>query len=131
MVEYLDLPQEPPAVIESNRPPAYWPSSAKNDALIAVENVSVSYAPDLPSVLQDISFTLKAGERIGLLGTWMRSCQALATNPNSGRTGTTNARLSNGRLTDLDSRQRQIYARHEYFAIRGSFYLVVSAISDA
>ncbi|KAJ7725657.1 P-loop containing nucleoside triphosphate hydrolase protein, partial [Mycena maculata] len=68
IIEYLDLPQEPAAVIESSRPPAYWPSSAKNDALIAVDNVSIKYAPDLPSVLQDISFTLKAGERIGLLG---------------------------------------------------------------
>lgn len=25
--QYLELPQEPPAIVESNRPPAYWPSS--------------------------------------------------------------------------------------------------------
>ncbi|KAJ6631472.1 multidrug resistance-associated ABC transporter [Mycena sp. CBHHK59/15] len=68
VVEYLDLPQEPPAIIESNRPPAYWPSSAKNDSLIVAENVVIKYAPELPAVLQDVSFTLKAGERIGLLG---------------------------------------------------------------
>ncbi|KAK0200579.1 hypothetical protein DFS33DRAFT_1362775 [Desarmillaria ectypa] len=68
VVEYLELPQEPPAVIESHRPPAYWPSSSENDSLIAVESLVVKYSPELPAVLQDISFTLKAGERIGLLG---------------------------------------------------------------
>ncbi|TFK37295.1 multidrug resistance-associated ABC transporter [Crucibulum laeve] len=68
IVEYLDLPQEPPAVIESNRVPAYWPSSSNKDSLISVENLVIKYAPDLPPVLQDVSFTLKAGERVGLLG---------------------------------------------------------------
>ncbi|TFK37596.1 multidrug resistance-associated ABC transporter [Crucibulum laeve] len=68
IVEYLDLPQEPPAVIESNRTPAYWPSSSNNNALISVENLVIKYASDLPAVLQDVSFTLKAGERVGLLG---------------------------------------------------------------
>ncbi|KAF8996876.1 hypothetical protein BDQ17DRAFT_1391964 [Cyathus striatus] len=38
------LPQEPPAIIESN------------------------LSPDLPAVIQDVSFTLKAGERVGLIG---------------------------------------------------------------
>ncbi|KAF9526193.1 multidrug resistance-associated ABC transporter [Crepidotus variabilis] len=68
VVEYLDLPQEPPAVIESNRVPAYWPSSSQNDSLLVVENLEVKYAPDLPAVLHDVSFSLKAGERVGLLG---------------------------------------------------------------
>ncbi|KIY74057.1 hypothetical protein CYLTODRAFT_385456 [Cylindrobasidium torrendii FP15055 ss-10] len=67
VVEYLDLPQEPPAIIEDNRPPAYWPSTTNGD-LISVENLVIKYAPDLPAVLQDVSFTLRAGERIGLLG---------------------------------------------------------------
>jgi ABC-type multidrug transport system fused ATPase/permease subunit len=64
----LNLPQEPPATIESNRVPAYWPSSSNNNALISVENLEIKYAPDLPAVLHDVSFTLKAGERVGLLG---------------------------------------------------------------
>jgi len=68
VVEYLKLPQEPPAVIESNRPPAYWPSSARNNSLLSVENLVVKYSPELPAVLQNISFTLKAGERVGLIG---------------------------------------------------------------
>ncbi|KAG7085792.1 hypothetical protein E1B28_003333 [Marasmius oreades] len=65
----LEVPQEPPAIVESNRTPGYWPSSSANsDTLIRVENVSVKYAPELLEVLQDISFTLKAGEQVGLLG---------------------------------------------------------------
>lgn len=68
MVEYLDLPQEPPAVIENNRVPAYWPSSSNKDALISVEDLVVKYAPDLPPVLHGISFQLGARERVGLLG---------------------------------------------------------------
>ncbi|KAJ7592171.1 hypothetical protein C8J56DRAFT_932695 [Mycena floridula] len=68
VIEYTDLPQEPDPIVEANRPPAYWPSTTNNDALISLENVTVKYGPDLPAVLHDVSFTLKAGERIGLLG---------------------------------------------------------------
>ena len=64
----LTLPQEPPAIIEPNRVPAHWPSSSNNDSLITVEDLEIKYAPDLPAVLHNVSFTLKAGERVGLLG---------------------------------------------------------------
>ncbi|KAJ7054741.1 hypothetical protein C8F01DRAFT_1221334 [Mycena amicta] len=91
IVEYLELPQEPPGIIESSRPPAYWPSSAANDALIVAENVSIKYEPDLPSVIQDVSFSLRAGERVGLLGRTGSGKSTLAmsilrfTDPSSGR----------------------------------------------
>lgn len=70
VVEYLQLPQEPPAVIESKRPPAYWPSSTSGnkDNLLIVEDLVIRYAPTLPEVLHGVSFSLKAGERVGLLG---------------------------------------------------------------
>ncbi|KAJ6507515.1 hypothetical protein DFH09DRAFT_1050573 [Mycena vulgaris] len=68
IVEYMDLAQEPPAVVETNRPPAYWPSSTKNSSLVVVESLNIKYAPELPSVLQNVSFELKAGERVGLVG---------------------------------------------------------------
>ncbi|KAJ6516148.1 hypothetical protein C8R45DRAFT_1049577 [Mycena sanguinolenta] len=68
VVNYLEIPQEPPAIIHSNRPPAYWPSSSSNNDLLVVEDLEVKYAPHLPSVLHRISFTLKARERIGVLG---------------------------------------------------------------
>ncbi|KAJ7041095.1 P-loop containing nucleoside triphosphate hydrolase protein [Mycena alexandri] len=68
IVEYTELAQDPPAIIESHRPPAYWPSSAANRSLVVVENLYLKYAPDLPAVLHGVSFELKAGERVGLVG---------------------------------------------------------------
>ncbi|KAF7979956.1 hypothetical protein HWV62_40400 [Athelia sp. TMB] len=68
VVEYLSLPQEPPATIESNKPPAYWPSSNTKDSLISVQNLEVKYAPELPAVVHGVSFDLQAKERVGLLG---------------------------------------------------------------
>ncbi|OJA13396.1 hypothetical protein AZE42_08993 [Rhizopogon vesiculosus] len=68
VVEYLDLPQEPPAIIESSRPPAYWPSSSTKNGLIVVEDLVIKYAPELPPVLHNVSFSINAKERIGLLG---------------------------------------------------------------
>ncbi|KAG9037596.1 hypothetical protein FRB95_004816 [Tulasnella sp. JGI-2019a] len=67
VVEYLDLPQEPPTIVESNRVPAYWPSTNSED-LVVVEDLVIKYAPDLPPVLHGISFNLKPRERVGLLG---------------------------------------------------------------
>ncbi|KAL1696726.1 hypothetical protein GGG16DRAFT_43160 [Schizophyllum commune] len=67
VVEYLDLPQEPPAIIEDHRPPAFWPSS-DSESLVSVENLSIRYSPELPAVIQNISFSLRGGERVGLLG---------------------------------------------------------------
>ncbi|KAG8875451.1 hypothetical protein FRC20_003865 [Serendipita sp. 405] len=82
VVEYLDLPQEAPTVIEGKSVPAYWPSthetgvndspshggSATSKDFIHVENLVIRYAPELQPVLHGVSFTLRAGEKIGLLG---------------------------------------------------------------
>lgn len=65
--EYLEIPQEPPAVIENSRPPAYWPSSDKNEAFLSAQDLEIKYAPDLPSVFRG-SFDIRAGEKIGLIG---------------------------------------------------------------
>ncbi|KAJ7161288.1 P-loop containing nucleoside triphosphate hydrolase protein [Mycena crocata] len=65
VIEYLDVPQEAPAIIEKSRPPAYWPSSSGD---LVVENLVVRYAPDLPSVLQNLSFTINPSEKIGVVG---------------------------------------------------------------
>ncbi|KAJ7846310.1 multidrug resistance-associated ABC transporter [Mycena leptocephala] len=110
VVEYLKLPQEPPAVIESNRPPAYWPSSARNNSLLSVENLVVKYSPELPAVLQDISFTLKAGERVGLIGRTGSGKSTLAmsflrfVDPVSGRIVIDGLDISTIGLNDLRSR---------------------------
>lgn len=64
VIEYLDLPQEAPAVMEKCRPPAYWPSSSGN---LVAENLTVKYAPDLPPVLKNLCFTIKPAEKIGVV----------------------------------------------------------------
>lgn len=64
VIEYLGVPQEAPAIVASNRPPAYWPSSSGE---LSVQNLVVKYAPDLPSVLHGISFTVKPTEKIGIV----------------------------------------------------------------
>ncbi|WWC92185.1 uncharacterized protein L201_007139 [Kwoniella dendrophila CBS 6074] len=65
--EYLSLPQEPPSIIRSNRPPAYWPSTNNKDSFLSVRELEIKYAPDLPTVFKG-SFEIKAGEKIGLIG---------------------------------------------------------------
>nr|XP_018259698.1 ATP-binding cassette transporter [Kwoniella dejecticola CBS 10117]OBR81856.1 ATP-binding cassette transporter [Kwoniella dejecticola CBS 10117] len=67
--EYLSLPQEPPAVVPRNRPPAYWPSTnaSTKDQFLSVRDLEIKYAPDLPTVFKG-SFDIKAGEKIGLIG---------------------------------------------------------------
>ncbi|KAJ4485740.1 P-loop containing nucleoside triphosphate hydrolase protein [Lentinula aciculospora] len=65
VVEYLDIPQEAPAIIEDHRPPAYWPSDSGR---LVVENLSVQYASTLPAVLRNISFTIEPSEKIGVVG---------------------------------------------------------------
>lgn len=64
VVEYLDVPQEAPAVVPDRRPPAYWPS---NSGSLVVEDLEVKYAPHLPSVLKNISFSVNPGEKIGVV----------------------------------------------------------------
>ncbi|KAF8579651.1 multidrug resistance-associated ABC transporter [Ramaria rubella] len=110
VVEYLEIPQEPPGLIESNSPPAYWPSSTNNDALIEVEDLVVRYAPELPAVLHGVSFSLKARERVGLLGRTGDGKSTLAmsllrfTDPSSGSIRIDGIDISTIGLHDLRSR---------------------------
>ncbi|KIM46743.1 hypothetical protein M413DRAFT_63584 [Hebeloma cylindrosporum] len=61
--EYSDLPTEAPEYIEP-RPPAAWPTSGS----IQFENISVRYAAELPDVLHGLTFEVKPGEKVGLIG---------------------------------------------------------------
>ena len=61
--EFSEIPQEPPGIIEP-RPPASWP----HDGAISVENLSVKYAHDLDLVLQNVSFSVKGQEKVGIVG---------------------------------------------------------------
>ena len=61
--EFSELPQEALAII-SPRPPAAWPHRGR----IKVENLEVRYAEDLDPVLHLISFSIRGGERVGIVG---------------------------------------------------------------
>ncbi|KAF8518400.1 multidrug resistance-associated ABC transporter [Hysterangium stoloniferum] len=61
--EFSELPREPPEFIEP-RPAANWPSQGE----IVVEDLSIRYAPELPNVLHNLTFSLYPGERVGILG---------------------------------------------------------------
>jgi ABC-type multidrug transport system fused ATPase/permease subunit len=65
VVEYLNIPQEAPAKIESNPVPAHWPSK---DGNIKFENLEIRYSLDLPPVLKKLSFTVQPHEKIGVCG---------------------------------------------------------------
>ncbi|ORZ04563.1 ABC transporter type 1, transmembrane domain-containing protein [Lobosporangium transversale] len=64
VAEYMDLEEEPPAIIEGSRPPASWPHAGQ----IVVENLVMKYAPDAPAVIKNVSFKINAGEKIGVVG---------------------------------------------------------------
>ncbi|KAG0249757.1 hypothetical protein DFQ27_009808 [Actinomortierella ambigua] len=64
ITEYSVMPQEPPAIIEGRRPPAAWPTGGS----IEVKNLEIKYAPDLDTVIRGISFDVKPGEKVGVVG---------------------------------------------------------------
>ncbi|PWY79218.1 ABC transporter [Aspergillus heteromorphus CBS 117.55] len=47
-----------------HNPPAAWPTRGK----VEVEDLVVSYAPDLPPVLDGLSFTMEDNQRVGVVG---------------------------------------------------------------
>ncbi|KAH9053585.1 hypothetical protein EDB87DRAFT_1825596 [Lactarius vividus] len=63
MHSYINVEQEPKPT-KQGIPPAYWPASGD----LRVEKLSARYSLDGPNVLQDISFHIKSGERVGVVG---------------------------------------------------------------
>ncbi|KAJ7067894.1 hypothetical protein C8F01DRAFT_1116132 [Mycena amicta] len=63
ILQYIHIEQEPKPT-EEGKPPAHWPSSGE----LVVENLTASYSPGGPKVLKDVSFRIKAGERVGIVG---------------------------------------------------------------
>ncbi|KAE9393212.1 P-loop containing nucleoside triphosphate hydrolase protein [Gymnopus androsaceus JB14] len=60
---YIKIEQEPKPT-KNGVPPAYWPSSGD----LRVVNLNARYSPNGPPVLHGISFHVKSGERIGVVG---------------------------------------------------------------
>lgn len=62
--EYMDVDQEPPYEIEETKPPALWPQQGRID----VNNVSLRYAPHLPQVIKNVSFSVEPFNKVGIVG---------------------------------------------------------------
>ncbi|GAA6034025.1 hypothetical protein JCM8097_000654 [Rhodosporidiobolus ruineniae] len=88
VVEVLDLEQEPAQIVASNRPPANWPSSVGG---LSLEDLVVSYAPNLPPVIKGVSVDIPPRSKVGLVGRTGSGKSTLAmsllrfTEPTSGR----------------------------------------------
>ncbi|KAI8916012.1 P-loop containing nucleoside triphosphate hydrolase protein [Gorgonomyces haynaldii] len=62
--EYLQIEQEPPQIVETNRPPVGWPQQG----LVTVKDLSIRYAQELPDVLKNVSFQIQPGEKVAVVG---------------------------------------------------------------
>ncbi|KAF8656809.1 hypothetical protein AX16_002359 [Volvariella volvacea WC 439] len=56
--------QEAPHQLSANKPPAPWPSEGR----VELKDVVLGYRPELPPVLKGISMSVRAGEKIGIVG---------------------------------------------------------------
>lgn len=54
---------EKPAIIPHKRPPQEWPSKGQ----ITLDNLVVTYRPDLPPVLKGLSLKIKGGEKVAFM----------------------------------------------------------------
>ena len=60
----MNLPYEPPGIIDSSKPPVSWPSEGR----IQLENLKIRYHPNAPLVLKGINCMFKGGKRMGVVG---------------------------------------------------------------
>ncbi|RKP07534.1 P-loop containing nucleoside triphosphate hydrolase protein [Thamnocephalis sphaerospora] len=75
VMEYINTPREPPAIIEHCRPDTSWP----HQGAIQVEDLSVRYATDQAPVISNLTFSVRPGERVGLVGRTGAGKSTLAT----------------------------------------------------
>ncbi|KAJ9192292.1 hypothetical protein DTO164E3_8431 [Paecilomyces variotii] len=62
--EYLEVDQEADAVIPDSRPPPGWPTRGSLQFI----DYTTRYRPDLDPVLKNVTFTVQAGEKVGIVG---------------------------------------------------------------
>lgn len=88
IMQFMQIPQEPPKILEDKRPPSSWPSKGRIEfqALKVINNsppyvtpfhslnqlthcsLQVRYRPNAPLVLNGITCTFKEGTRVGVVG---------------------------------------------------------------
>ena len=64
MQEYAALPQEPALALPSDPAPGSWP----NKGALEIRNLFLRHRPDLPFVLRDVSLSVAAGSKVGIVG---------------------------------------------------------------
>ncbi|ODV92295.1 hypothetical protein CANCADRAFT_30494 [Tortispora caseinolytica NRRL Y-17796] len=62
--EYIKVEQEAPPVIEDKRPPVGWPAHGH----ILVQDLTLRYAPSLPTVINGVSFEVMPRAKVGIVG---------------------------------------------------------------
>ncbi|KAJ5919924.1 hypothetical protein N7454_009759 [Penicillium verhagenii] len=62
--EYLEVDQEAAPIVPDNRPAKGWPI----EGAVEFSGYSTRYRPDLDAVLKEVSFSVKAGEKVGIVG---------------------------------------------------------------
>ncbi|KIJ68811.1 hypothetical protein HYDPIDRAFT_81693, partial [Hydnomerulius pinastri MD-312] len=63
IASYIEIEQETKSLSKAS-PPAYWPASGD----LRVEGLSARYSSDGPEVLHSLSFHVRTGERVGIVG---------------------------------------------------------------
>ncbi|KAL0059429.1 hypothetical protein AAF712_013819 [Marasmius tenuissimus] len=61
---YTELPDEDGGTLPGEQPPASWPDKGE----IKFTNVDLAYRKELPLVLKNVTFSINAGEKIGVVG---------------------------------------------------------------
>jgi ABC-type transport system involved in Fe-S cluster assembly fused permease/ATPase subunit len=64
VLHYTNLPSEPTTIQDLDDLDPNWPSEGKID----FDGVYLRYRPELPHVLRGLSFTIGAGEKVGIIG---------------------------------------------------------------
>ncbi|KAL6006015.1 ATP-binding cassette sub- C member 8 [Asimina triloba] len=62
--QYMNIPPEPPAIVDGMRPPVSWPFNGRIDLL----DLKITYRPSAPLVLKGITCSFKAGNKVGVVG---------------------------------------------------------------
>lgn len=64
LMEYFNIDQEPPHEIPETEPRPSWPENGEID----VKDVSLRYSPELPRVINNISFHVPPNNKVGIVG---------------------------------------------------------------